>query len=258
MENKTLELFRGCALAVERAISGYDVTTRRKTVGMGADGTPTSEIDKMAEDTAISYLAENSDHGVMSEEIGIVEGKGDGIVIMDPIDGTSNALNGIPFYSISLALTNNGFSDISVGYVKNLPMGKEYYAVKRKGSYADGIRLPSLPDNPELNFSVYMGLKAHPESIRIASLARRTRSLGSASLEMCMVAEGVFHLYYIVTLDRERSLRITDIAASTLILREAGGEVYMSPWDTLDMELDVSARRDVIAVKDDSVRKVIE
>ncbi len=258
MENKTLKLFRECASVVEDAIEGLDTASLGKTKMMGADGTPTSELDSMVEDAAVEFLKENCDHNIYSEECGFVEGTGEGSIIMDPIDGTSNALTGIPFYSLSLAFTPEGFSETSVGYVKNLPLGKEYYAVRGEGSYLDGDKLPRLPPNKQLNFSVYMGRNAHPDSVGVASLARRTRSLGSASLEMCMVAEGVFDLYYIVTVNKERSLRITDICASTLILREAGGEVYGSKWTPVDMPLDVSARSDVIAVKNGSVRKVIE
>ncbi len=258
MENEILNIFRGCALAVEDALEDLDTTSLDKTTNMGADGTPTSELDSIVEDISINYLKEHCDYNIYSEEYGLLKGGEDGNIIMDPIDGTSNALSGIPFYSISLAFTPGGLSDTTVGYVKNLPLDKEYYAILGKGSYIDGLKIPNLTANKELNFSVYMGRKAHPDSTRIASLARRTRSLGSASLEMCMVAEGVFDLYYIVTVDKERSLRITDIAASTLILREVGGQVYQSRWIPIDMDLDVGARSDVIAIRNESIKEVIE
>ncbi len=258
MEKEILGLFKACTLEVEDVMDGLETTSLRKTTKMGADGTPTSELDSIVEKVAIDHLKENCEYNILSEEYGLLKGRDKGSIIMDPIDGTSNALSGIPFYSISLAFTPDKFSDTSVGYVKNLPLGREYHAIKGKGSYLDGERLPRLPPNKELNFSVYMGKKAHPDSVRIADLARRTRSLGSASLEMCMVAEGIFDMYYIVTVNKERSLRITDIIASTLILREAGGEVYQSRWIPIDMPLDVSARSDVMAIRDGSVRKVIE
>ncbi len=260
-----LRLFRECALVVEDELKGIDVTSLRVTTGMGADGTPTSELDRIAEDAVLDHLNERTAHGILSEECGLLRGRKEGTIIIDPIDGTSNALGGIPFYSISLAFTTGTLSDTVVGYVKNIPLGREYYAIKGEGSYVipsggnltDSTRISNLAPNDELNFSVYMGIKAHPDSFRIASLARRTRSLGCASLEMCMVAEGTFDLYHVVTIDRERSLRITDIAASTLILREAGGEAYQSPWDPLDMEPDPRARRDVIAMGDMGIKEVI-
>ncbi len=265
MENKILKIFRECALEVEDALEDLDTTSLDKTTKMGADGTPTSELDSIVEKVAIGSLKGDSDYSIYSEEYGLLKGGEEGNIIMDPIDGTSNALTGIPFYSISLAFTPGGFSDTTVGYVKNLPLGKEYYAIKGRGSYvAHGrgddeapVRIPNLPANKELNFSVYMGRKAHPDSTRIASLARRTRSLGSASLEMCMVAEGPFDLYHLITINKERSLRITDIAASTLILREVGGQVYQSRWVPIDMDLDISARSDVIAIRDEKIKEVI-
>lgn len=262
MEDDILQLFKDCAEVVEEGLRGRDISSLHEKVGMGADGTATSRLDSIAEEIALEHIKNNSPYGILSEESGYISGEENGVIIMDPIDGTSNALSGIPFYSISLAFTTGDLSDTTVGYVKELPLGKEYYTIKGRGSFikesgGKSEKIPKLPSNKELNFSVYMGQKAHPDSVRIAALARRTRSLGCASLEMCMVAEGIFDLYYIVTMNKERSLRITDIAASTLFLREVGGEVYQSVWEPLEMELDPGARRDVLAIRDQELRELI-
>ena len=252
-----LELFRDCSDLVVDEVSKFDKIEFGKYMGMGADGTPIKAIDDKAESKAIEYFKENCDYSILSEESGLIEGSEEGTIIMDPIDGTSNAVMGIPFYGISLAFTEGSLKDTTVGYVKNIPLDIEYWGIEGKGSYVDDKELkPKLRD--DWNFSVYMGKKAHPDCFRVASIPRRTRSLGSASLEICMVAEGVFDLYYLKTPDRQRSLRITDIAAATLILKEAGGMVYDGGWDELDMSLDPAERRDVIALYNEKVKEAIE
>ncbi len=251
MKHNILSSFRECAERVREIVRDSEIDTGRE-VGIGADGTPIKEIDQMAEDTAIECLKERHDFSVLSEEAGLIEGDSPGTVIIDPIDGTSNAVLGIPFYAISLAYTPTDLNGVEVGYVMNLPMGIEFYAVKGESSVKPK---PLIKDS--MNFSVYMGKEAHPDSFRVAGLPRRTRSLGSAALEMSMVATGALDLYYMRTIDMRRSLRITDIAASALILREVGGEVYGADHKPLNMPLDPKVRQDVIAVRNTELMDVI-
>ncbi len=251
MKHNILSSFRDCAERVRELVinSEGDIGIE---VGIGADGTPIKEIDQMAEDTAIECLKERHDHSILSEEAGLIEGDSDGTIIMDPIDGTTNAVLGIPFYGISLAYTPTDLDGVEVGYVMNIPMGTEFYAVKGETSVE---QKPLIKDR--LNFSVYMGKEATPDSFRVAAIPRRTRSLGSAALEMAMVASGALDLYHMRTVDMRRSLRITDIAASTLMIREAGGEVYGEDHEPLNMPLDPEARQDVIAVRRPELIEVI-
>ncbi|MCX6693392.1 MAG: fructose-1,6-bisphosphatase, partial [Methanomicrobiales archaeon] len=71
-------------------------------MGMGADGTPTKRIDKVAEDCVVSYLQHNLLAKVLvSEELGRREiGGNKGTIFLDPIDGTFNAVSGIPFFAL--------------------------------------------------------------------------------------------------------------------------------------------------------------
>src|SRR4030042_6469149 len=72
-----------------------------KTIGLGADGTPTSYIDKVAEDIALKLLKKSEIKvNLLSEEIGFVDFGGRYIFILDPIDGTRNAYRGIPLFSV--------------------------------------------------------------------------------------------------------------------------------------------------------------
>lgn len=252
-----MDLFRECAERVEDELKRGEEEYLRSVLKMGADGTPVKGIDDIAESEAIEYLTENCDCDILSEESGFIENGGDGTIIMDPIDGTTNALLGIPFYCISLAYTESDLSGVSVGYVKDLVTGKEYHALEGEGAYFGGKKIVR-PKRDGMNFSVYMGNKAHPDNFRVASIPHRTRSLGSAALEICLVAEGVLDLYYMRTKQKERSLRITDIAAAKLILEEAGGKVYDDSWDDINMSLDPKEREDVIALHDGEIREVVK
>jgi len=248
-----LDHFRRCGRKVSDAITSAEIE-RDKDMGKGADGTLTKKIDQIAEETALEHLLNNTDFSVLSEEAGLVEQNGDGYVIMDPIDGTNNAIFEIPFYCISLAFTPTDLSDVEVGYVKNLKTGVEYHAIKDGGSFKENkLMNPSLSENRTV--SLYMGENAISESYDIPPQVRRVRSLGSAALSMCMVAEGTFDLFYHRTPEEETSLRITDIAASTLMIREVGGEVYDKDGERLNMGISPTERRDVIAIYDEKVKE---
>jgi len=257
MENDILKLFERCAEEVQTDLKTLRSRYYGDTMGMGADGTPIKKIDERAEKTVIENIERETDFNILSEERGLIDRGGDGTVILDPIDGTSNAVLGIPFYCISLAYTEGTLRDTEVGYVKNIIDDTEYRAVSGEGSYMNGHRLDPQ-SNEEWNFSVYMGKEAHPESFEVASIPRRVRSLGSAALEISMVAAGILDLYFMKTHEQRRSLRITDLAASFLVLKEAGGEIYDGDLDPLDMELDPKERKDVAAVNHGSVLEVLK
>lgn len=251
MRNNILSAFKHCGEVVRENLMDVDMDLG-KTVGMGADGTPIKALDQMAEESAVEVIKERIGCSILSEEAGFIEGDSSGVVILDPIDGTGNALLGIPFYSISMAYTTSDLAGVEVGYVENLSSGKEYYAVK-----GHGYTGKKLFDREKMTFSVYLGKEAHPDNFKVARIPRRARLLGSAALEISMVADGIFDIYFMKTQGTRRSLRITDIAASTLILREAGGQVYGDDFQPLNMPLDPTIRRDIIAVRDPKLLEVL-
>jgi fructose-1,6-bisphosphatase/inositol monophosphatase family enzyme len=215
-----------------------------KTIGLGADGTPTSYVDKVAEDAALKILS-TSDIPVnlLSEEIGFVDFQGDYTFVLDPVDGTRNAYRGIPFYSVSLAVGRSKISDIEYGIVKNIPTGDIFTAEKSHGAFLNKkpIRVCEVP-SPDMLSSISLG-KNHTSKASHLSKKGNVRSLGAASLEMCMVAIGALDYYYV----GKDIMRIVDIAASTLIVREAGGHVKTITGDELDMEFNVVDRTSVVA-----------
>jgi fructose-1,6-bisphosphatase/inositol monophosphatase family enzyme len=225
------------------------------TVGIGADGAVTKYIDKIAEDAAVDYIKKSRTKvDILSEEIGFIDNNGRYTFVLDPIDGTRNAYRGIPFYSVSLAIGKSRLSDVEYGIVKNIPTGDVFTAEKGHGAFLNGSKIgtPEIPDNEPL-LSLALGKNYDKMTI---SLAKRdkVRSLGSASLEMCMVAIGALD-YYVIG---KEYLRIIDIASSTLILREAGGMVKNIYGEELDMAFDLHERTSVIAAcSDTAIRRII-
>jgi fructose-1,6-bisphosphatase/inositol monophosphatase family enzyme len=223
-----------------------------KTIGIGADGSPTSYIDQVAEDIAISIL-EKSDVRVnlLSEEKGFVDFGGKYVFVLDPVDGTRNAYRGIPFYSVSLAIGTSKISDVDYGIVKNIPTGDVFTAEKHHGAFLNNtrVRVCEVPSTDMLS-SISLGKNYTPRA-GVLSKKGNVRSYGAASLEMCLVAISALD-YYFVGRD---ILRVVDIAAATLIVREAGGIVKTIAGDDLDMEFDVTGRTSVVATCSEALFK---
>lgn len=244
-----IPLLKELAESVRVAIQehkGEDLSIR---MGMGADGTPTQKIDKIAEDAILETLGRHgSPLNVLSEEAGFIDNGADQTLVIDPIDGTYNVLVGIPFYSVSLAVGKESMSDVRFGVIKDLANGTMYTVEKGRGAFVDGSGMKTKRFDPEASlFLVYLGESATPRSFDVASKARRTRNYGAASLELAMVANGIADLYMV---DAQPMIRLVDVAAGALMLREAGGEIYNNEGDVLDLKFGPRERSNFIAVGD--------
>ena len=215
-----------------------------KSIGIGADGTPTKYIDKIAEDVAIEFIDKSGlKVNILSEEAGFIDVGGKYTFVLDPVDGTRNAYRGIPFYSVSLAIGKSMLNDIEYGIVKNIPTGDVFIAEKGHGAFLNNKRI-GIPEMPGKELLSTLTLGKNFDALTLSlSKTGIVRSLGSASLEMCMVAIGGVD-YYVAG---KEYLRVTDIAASTLIVREAGGVVKDIRGNELDMPLSLDGRTSVVA-----------
>ncbi len=252
----TVEMLSGIADAVRDAIALIpDSASKREKVCMGADGTPTSQIDKIAENAAMMFIERSGiPVNILSEEIGFVDNGFEDTLVIDPIDGTSNAIASIPYYTVSLAVGKSALSDIYVGYLRNLATGDEMWAEKGKGAYKNGKPIHvRKADLSELFMMIYQGNSAAPESAALARRVKSSRSFGCASLEMAIVAEGEADGYYMNSRNYFRAIRVVDIAASYIILKEAGGEIYDLGGNPMDMPFDLDRRSNFVAVGDKKV-----
>ncbi len=239
------------AEVVERAVSkamlepgAFDV------VGMGSDQVGTLGIDRAAERALLDYV---EDHdvpvNVLSEEIGYIDRDERATLVVDPVDGSYNAAHGIPFYALCLAVGDRAFSDVKQALVLNLVSGDEYHAVAGGGATLNGAPIRTRRyHEPASLYCLYSGSTATGRAHRLTTIPRRVRSLGSAALEICMVAQGSADLFF----QDGVPLRITDLAAPGLVLREAGGELYTAECELLEMALSLEDRSEVLAVGDTS------
>ncbi|NTV27873.1 MAG: bifunctional fructose-bisphosphatase/inositol-phosphate phosphatase [Methanothrix sp.] len=250
------------AEAVSQAVGEMVGTAAGGTmVRMGADGTPTKSIDKAAEDAVLARLQDTGlGFRVLSEEIGEVT-IGDPpyyFLHLDPLDGTFNAIKGIPFYSVSIYLSKE---NCHFGYVCDIAHGCSYYAESGKGAYVETgsplsspLPLPSpTTSSATLRVSKTSILKdfsvsaytLRPNTARITGIGdtvRRIRTLGSTSLEMSLVASGALDAF----IDLRGMLRVVDIAAGKLILEEAGGLITDAAGKELHLDGNMWQRTDLI------------
>ncbi|NLI62876.1 MAG: bifunctional fructose-bisphosphatase/inositol-phosphate phosphatase [Methanosarcinaceae archaeon] len=193
---------------------------------IGADGTDTKRIDLIAENEALRLLKEfNYPMKVISEEAGeVVFGTNPNFsVILDPLDGTNNAVLNIPFYSISIAFAKPDLTGVFFGYIKSLANNDEFYAFAGKGAYMNGkkIESSSVSAIKELTVSAYGFRQNKDRATEVCSRVRKMRVLGSVALELGYVAAGKIDAF----IDVRSALRLVDVAAGQLIIKEAGGIV---------------------------------
>jgi myo-inositol-1(or 4)-monophosphatase len=197
-------------------------------VKIGADGTPTTLIDNLAEKRVMEVLG-GVDRSLIliSEEIGqVVVGNGQPEVIMvvDPLDGTSNAVKNIPAYGISVAVAPIldkkvpvTVKDIQVGIVKNYATGDIYSAFKGKGAFINGLNIKpsSKNDLSQVSLGAYVYRMDMGKIEILCKSVRRMRILGAVAIELAYVADGTYDAF----VDVRDNLRIVDIAAAKLILK---------------------------------------
>lgn len=223
--------------AVQVAVREARTSPRRgDVVAMGADGSPTEQMDRLAERAVLDTLkSEGLDWNVVSEEIGRVDRGGTMTLVVDPVDGSHNALRGIPCATVSLALGRSDLASVELGLVRDLFNGATFWAARGAGAYLDGrpIHVRSWDSRSEM-FFVNLGRHSTPRSVAFAGRGRRIRSMGCASLEMAMVALGAADAYVFENDTPHRNLRVTDIAASYRIVQEAGGFVGDARFQPID------------------------
>ena len=252
-----LEVLYRVGIAVHRVVRDWASSPHRAdVVAMGADGTPTEELDRLAESEILRVLdAEGVDWDLLSEEAGLVRRGGRRTLVVDPIDGTMNSLRNLPFSTVSLALGSTNLGGVEFGLVRDLYRGTTWWAARGEGAFRDGRPIHTRPWNARGEvFFVNLGHRATERTVRLAGKGHRIRSLGCASFEMLMVAQGSADAYVFENTEAARNLRATDIAAAYRILLEAGGgvrDVKGAPLE--EFPLSVDRRTSVFAWGDPSL-----
>lgn len=167
------------------------------------------------------------DFGFVMEEGGVVEGKDQAHRWhIDPLDGTMNFLHGIPHWCVSVGLERDGV--VVAGVVYDPAKDELFIAERGKGAFVNNRRMRVSSRIDPMDCLVVTGLpslgqKDHPAYLRqlaavMVSVAS-VRRTGAAALDLCYVAAGRFDGYW------ERGMKSWDLAAGSLMVREAGGFV---------------------------------
>ena len=227
-----------------------------KQMGKGAGGDISRRIDLIAEKTVIDLIRKQGiESTIIGEECGRLDGK-QGYIVMDAIDGTTNALRGTPFFCCSIAYATDFYlSAVVDAAIIDLSRGDLYYASKNKGAFLNNKRiLVKRERSPDTIIGINMsGLK--PETVeRLAPIIAQSyhiRQYGANALEMCFLARGFLDAY----IDLRDKIRPTDIAAGYLITKEAGAKIYSGQGANLDSDLDIKTRLSYAAVSNDRMHE---
>jgi myo-inositol-1(or 4)-monophosphatase len=226
----------------------------------GKGGDRTLEIDALAEDAVLAELAALHDAGarftVVSEERGIVDFGGDGVlVVVDPIDGSLNAKRGLPHHCLSIAVAEGPtMADVTFGFVRDFGPEEEWVATRGGGARLNGVPLDPTVGERRWRSDGKLELvgfeSADPRWVLqsaegLVTVAHRLRAIGTIAAALCQVAAGRFD--GMLTLKDSRAV---DAAAAQLIVREAGGYVAFTAFeDPLGAPLDLLPHSPVVAAR---------
>ena len=225
-------------LAREIALEAGELAASRRREGVHIAATKTSQVDVVTDaDREVEWLirariaAARPDDAILGEEAGGASGSSGLSWLVDPIDGTVNYLYGIPHYAISIAVVEGDPDPLTwnalAGCVVNPATAEVFTAVRGQGARLGESPIRVNSAAPLALALVNTGF-AYDERVRsqlgpvVAGLlpqVRDIRRMGTASLDLCMVASGRTDAYY------ERTLNPWDHAAGALIAREAGAVV---------------------------------
>ena len=187
-----------------------------------------SAADKRAEQIVFTELKKaRPDYGFLMEEGGVVEGSDKTHRwLIDPLDGTTNFLHGVPHFSVSIALERAGVP--VAGVVYNPATDELYTAERGRGAFLNDRRLRVAARSDLAMAIVTCGIphlargdhdRFRRELSAVQAKVAGVRRFGSAALDLAFVAAGRFDAYW------ERGLSAWDIGAGIVLVREAGGFV---------------------------------
>lgn len=184
-------------------------------------------VDRKVEDFLRAEIAAKfPGHAIFGEERGISQSGSDSCWVIDPIDGTTSYIHGLPGYSVSIALQRAGQTVAGVVYAPVLQ--QMYRAEKGKGAYLNNSRIRVSRRSTLIHSLLATGFACIrdgrednnlPAFNRIMVRVRDIRRHGSAALDLAWVAAGKMDGYW------ERCLKLYDVAAGVLLVTEAGGRV---------------------------------
>ncbi len=258
----SIDLLKQIAINVYDAINPILGTKKAaEKAQRGAGGDISMQIDLIAEDVVINTLEnENVNLLLISEELGEryignkeKAIKSQNVLIIDPVDGSNNAVRGIPYCSISIAYAiGRTINDIKKAVVLNLNTKGIYWAIKGEGAYLNNnkIHVSDLDITDKCFFELNLPMKnffKHIDNLRpIFRRFFRIRVLGSSALTLCQLAKGSMEAF----VNLRETNRLVDVAAGLLILKEAGGEFFSLNGSKIEGDLSIYLKFPFIASND--------
>lgn len=222
------------------------------------DRTVVTEIDKRINHYLIEMVAKKyPDHSVIGEEE-VSSNKSDYVWVCDPIDGTGMFTDGIPVSVFSLALVVDG--EVQVGVVYDPYLDKMYTAIKGKGAYCNGCKIKvndkHLGDlGYRVNFEMWNNAKYNTMKIAYDMLPKvRTSSIGSVARSCMAIASGYFSCDLFPGVVHGNC----DIAASALIVTEAGGKVTDFDGNNQRYDIDINGAIITNGTSHDEIVEVVK
>ena len=265
-QNDWQEILIECKNNVQTSIKPCLSTVRepQPNLGTGAGGDAMKPVDLAAEKAIVDTLKQ---HGVsftlISEESGVKKfgvAPQECFVTVDPIDGTTNLMHGLPFYACSIAVSGKPMlADVYASMVADLFHDVTYTALGGKGAYRDGEKIQtsktaSLDEAVVgLDLNTYKAKEVAPKLTALIEKTKHIRHFGANALELCYVANGLTDAF----VDVRGKLRTTDVAAGFLIVKEAGGTVTSPDNQALNVELDPKQTLSFIASGNMQIHKKI-
>lgn len=187
-----------------------------------------SYVDRTAEEMLVERLSKLlPESSFITEEETVTQSSGTGLKwVIDPLDGTTNFLYGVPHFSVSVALQSD--NDLILGIVHHVPANEQFYATKDGGAWCNGVRIHTSSRAQMRQALVSTGFPYHNFSRaegwfgalrQFMEQGRGARRYGSAALDLAWVACGRFDIFF------EYGLNSWDVAAGALLVKEAGGQV---------------------------------
>jgi len=234
-------------------------------VGKGAGGDLTLKLDKIAEDIIFDKLETlynnfGLEFVLVSEELGIRKfgSDPDTHIIVDPLDGSFNARQGIPYYATSMALaTGKTVNDVILGYVCNLANGDEFHAIKGSAAFVNGQQIKGkYVKIPRAFVFEAAHNKAGLKRVEpLLDMFERARCLGSTALDICYIAAGNIDIFFYPI-----PSRTIDYVAGKVILEEVGGVINGMLGENLDeLTLDLEKTLPIVAAGNpETMKKVMD
>ena len=250
------QILRECKKNIQTNIQPCLKTLKQPqpNLGMGAGGDAMKPADLAAE-TAIIDTFQHHDISftLISEESGIKKFGStpkECYLTVDPIDGTTNLIHGLPFYASSIAVSKKPeLSDVYVGMVVDLAHDVMYTAFRGEGAYRDGVKIESSKtvfwDDAVigLDLNTFKTKAVVSKVTAIIENTKHIRHFGANALEVCYVANGLTEAF----IDLRGKIRTTDVAAGFLIVKEAGGVVTTPDNQPVNIKLDPMQKLSFIA-----------